>query len=315
MWTALQLATKVGARLGRREVLLGCLSIAGAAPLTAQRSPQAAVDELLAADRAFSAASARVDLVAGLSAMMAPDVIAPVQGRGLLQGVEAVRADLMRDSSNATSRAEWTPVRGGISADGTHGFTFGFMTVRRADGTIVPGKYLAYWVKGDAGWRVAGYRRSRRAAGAVETALLAPALPAALVAPLRDAALVERHRTSVLQAERDFAAEAQVVGLRAAFAKFGSADAMNMGGPAVAGFVLGNEAIAAAVSQGQPEGGSTVDWGPEQALVASSGDLGISFGYIVPKAAPPAGQERPRIPFFTVWRRAGPGAPWRYVAE
>jgi ketosteroid isomerase-like protein len=38
---------------------------------------QSAVDELLAADRAFSAASATTDLVSGLSAMFADDVVIP----------------------------------------------------------------------------------------------------------------------------------------------------------------------------------------------------------------------------------------------
>jgi hypothetical protein len=180
---------------------------------------------------------------------------------------------------------------------------------------VVPGKYLAYWVKGADGWRVAGYKRARRAEGTVDTTMLAPALPAALRAPVRDAAAIAAHRASVMQAERDFAGEAQVIGLRAAFAKHGSADAMNIGGPNDASFVLGNEAIATAVSQGSPDGASAVNWGPDRALVASSGDLGITFGFIEPNAAPAAGQPKPRFPFFTVWRRAGPGAPWRYVAE
>lgn len=317
MRTTVQLAQEVGTRLGRRAVLLRCVPLAGVALLAAAqpRTPAAAVDELLAADRAFSTASARGSMITGLTAMMAPDVIMPVPGRGFADGVEAVRTELARDTLNRDSRAEWTPVRGGISADGLHGFTFGFLTVRRADGTTVPGKYLAYWVKGSDGWRVAGYRRARRPDGAVDTGMLAPALPPALLAPTRDATTVAAHRESVMQAERDFAGEAQVIGLRAAFAKHGSADAMNIGGPTDAGFVIGNEAISVAVSQGQPEGASAVNWGPDRALVASSGDLGITFGFIEPNAAPAAGQAKPRFPFFTVWRRAGPGEPWRYVAE
>ncbi len=330
MWTAIRLAQEVGARLGRREVLLGCLSLAGLAgsvaagrpapppaltPGAIARTPAAAAAELLDADRAFSAASARTTMIEGLSAMMDAAVIVPVPGRGFVDGLDAFRAELARDSLAATSHARWTPVRAGVSADGRHGFTFGFLEVRRADGTLVPGKYLAYWVKGARGWRVAAYRRVRRAAGAVDTALLAPALPPRLVAPATDPAVLAQHRESVMQAERDFAAESQVIGLRAGFAKFGSADAMNMGGPAAPGFTLGNEAIAAAVSQGVPDGQSPVNWGPERALVASSGDLGITFGFIVPNAEPPAGQQRPRLPFFTIWRRAGTGAPWRYVAE
>src|SRR2546428_9713920 len=44
----------------------------------ASDSPQTVVDELLAADRAFSAASAKTDLVSGLTAMFADDVAIPM---------------------------------------------------------------------------------------------------------------------------------------------------------------------------------------------------------------------------------------------
>jgi len=280
----------------------------------APRSPAAAVAELLAADRAASAASSRTTMIPGLTAMMASDVVMPVPGRGFADGVDAVRAEIARDTLNAGSRADWAPVRGGISADGRHGFTFGYITVRRADGTVMPGRYLAYWVKGADGWRVAVYRRNRRPDGAIDTALLAPALPSRLVGVEKDAGRLANHWGSLMQSERDFARESQTIGLHDGFRKFGSADAMNMGGNARAAFVLGNEAIARAVSQGE-NGGSSVNWGPDRALVASSGDLGVTIGFIEPNTPPANGGPKPRFPFFTIWRRASPDAPWRYVAE
>ena len=51
------------------------------------------------------------------------------------------------------------------------------------------------------------------------------------------------------------------------------------------------------------------------AVVASSGDLGISFGYIRPNGKPPDGAPPQGSPFFTIWHRASPTAPWRYIAE
>jgi hypothetical protein len=48
-------------------------------------------------------------------------------------------------------------------------------------------------------------------------------------------------------------------------------------------------------------------------IVASSGDLGVTIGMIHPNT-PRAGQPA-NFPFFTIWRRANPTAPWRYVAE
>ena len=49
-------------------------------------------------------------------------------------------------------------------------------------------------------------------------------------------------------------------------------------------------------------------------FVASSGDLGVSIGTIHPNHPDANGQSN-SFPFFTVWRRDGPNAPWRYIAE
>lgn len=317
MRPTVRLAKEVGARLGRRALLFRLLPLACATLLLGAqaRTPDAAIAELLAADRTFSAASAHTTMLDGLTSMMAADVIMPVPGRGFADGSAAVRAEFARDPLNAASRAEWSPIRGGVSADGMHGFTFGFITVSRADGTLIPGKYLAYWVRGADGWRVAAYKRTRRGPGEVDTTLRAAAVPLAPVPVTRDGGVLRAHLESVLQAERDFAAEAQVIGLGPAFTKYGSPDAMNLGGADTPGFTFGNVAIAEAVSAGSPPGTSAVNWGPERALVASSGDLGITFGFITPNAEPAAGQAKPRFPFFTVWRRASRDAPWRYVAE
>jgi ketosteroid isomerase-like protein len=281
--------------------------------VTAAVTPQSAVDELLAADRAFSAASATTDLVSGLSAMFAPDIVIPNPPGAFVHGKEAVIAALRANADNATSRTEWTPVRGGISADATHGFTAGFMTVHRGDGTTLPLKYLAYWVKQPAGWRVAAYKRVRAGEGSPSLAMMPPALPDQLVAPDADAAAVARHRESLDKAERAFSDESQRIGLGAAFAKYGSADALNLAGGSEAGLVVGNENIAKLVSAGQPATASTLHWAPDTVIVASSGDLGVTIGMIHPNA--PVADQPSGFPFFTIWRRASASAPWRYVAE
>ena len=176
-------------------------------------TPQSAVDELLAADRAFSAASAKTDLVSGLTAMFADDVVIPNPPGQWAEGKTAVAAVLRANADNARSRTEWTPLRGGISADGQHGFTAGFMTLHRPDGATLALKYLAYWVKQPDGWRVAAYKRVRAGEGPASSAMLAPALPAQLVPPSTDAAAIARHRDSLDRAERAFSDEAQKIGL------------------------------------------------------------------------------------------------------
>jgi len=291
--------------------LAGCATQDRSAP---GPTPQEVVAELLAADRAFGAAG--TDPVAALGAMLAEDVIMPAPPGRFLEGRTAVLEAVGSLPDHAGARLTWAPIRGGISSDGLHGFTFGYMILHRADGAEVPLKYLAYWVKGPAGWRVAAYKRRPRPAGEVSLALLPAALPAALEAATGDTAVVTRHRLSLDSVERAFSEEAQRIGLGAAFARYGSPDAMNMGGPDQAGFVFGADSIAVLVSAGEPASGSSVSWAPDhRVIVASSGDLGITFGLIRPNTSPEGGNPPAGVPFFTIWRRAGPGAPWRYVAE
>ncbi len=64
-------------------------------------------------------------------------------------------------------------------------------------------------------------------------------------------------------------------------------------------------------SEGKP---SPVSWAADEgSIVASSGDLGVTFGYIRQNTPAPG---NPRgVPFVTIWRRADASQPWRYVAE
>jgi hypothetical protein len=56
-----------------------------------------------------------------------------------------------------------------------------------------------------------------------------------------------------------------------------------------------------------------VSWSADRAIVASSGDLGVTFGFIRPNAGRPEGAGA--TPFFTIWRRADVNDRWRYIAE
>lgn len=182
----------------------------GADPASA---PAAVADELLAIDRAFAAASERTDVAAGLAPMLAEDVVMPVPG-GFAVGRDSVLAAIRAAPPNQSARLGWTPVRVGISADGRHGFTLGYFTLRGADGSSTTGKYLTYWVKGAEGWRAAVLRR-RRADGTPALTELPPALPPRGVAPSNDSAAIGRYRQSLDTAERAFSRDAQRIGLRA----------------------------------------------------------------------------------------------------
>jgi ketosteroid isomerase-like protein len=281
-----------------------------------EQTPQSVADELLAADRAFAAAAERVNVIEGISAMLDDSVIMQIPAPTFARGKPAAVASLRSNADNERSRMTWTPVRAGISADGRHGFTYGYATLVRPDSTRVPLKYLAYWIKGPAGWRVAAYKRRPRPAGEVPMQLMSPSLPASLVAATLDSNVVKRHRASVMAAEKEFSDTAQTIGIGPAFERFGRrADAMNMGGPIDTAFVIGSPAIGRSIGAGYPGSGSPVSWASDyDAIVASSGDLGVTFGFIRPNASPAAGQQPQVFPFFTIWRRE-PGGRWLYIAE
>ena len=73
---------------------------------------------------------------------------------GVIWGSQKAIDTLKSNPANAGARVEWTPARVGLSADGRHGFTAGYMTIHRADGTAAPGKYLVR--SGEAAGRLEG---------------------------------------------------------------------------------------------------------------------------------------------------------------
>ena len=284
------------------------LSFLAGSLFPSQTSPSQLSESLLATDRRFSS-NAQAAPTRQVFAEMLADSVMWQTPQGFVRGRNAALAAFDASPEAATSRLRWTPIRAGVSADGQHGFTFGYMTQTRADGTTSPLKYMAYWVRTGQSWRVLAYKRSRSSEAATDTAMLPPSLPGHLVPPVRDITVLAAHRTSVMDAERAFSAEAQRVGVGNAFATFGLPDAVNLGG-GTAHVVKGNMTIARDVSPNGDLSLASVRWAPDTAFVASSGDLGITFGRITPNEGP-----RREIPFFTIWRRADARSPWRYVAE
>ena len=287
-------------------VAVGCAMIVAAMP--AQAAPADAAAELGAAEIAFSTAAATTDLPAALAAMFDDKVVMPLPDGSFATSKADARAALAANPANQGARGEWAPVRVGISADGQHGFTFGYMTVRKDGAPDRQAKYLSYWVKTPAGWRVAAYKRAGKPEGQ-GTAPMPPLVPARLAAPSSDAARTAEFGKSLAAAEKAFSDEAQKIGLGAAFKKNGRPDAMNMGRDAA--FRIGADAIGGDMGDDPV---SPVAWSADGVLVASSGDLGVTWGMIRLNAPPPAGQPA-AIPFFTIWYRSNPGEPWRYVAE
>ena len=296
-------------RLAFRFALAAGLS--AVTSLSAQTPSEVAV-ELLAADRAFAAAAGDAGLLSALSGMFAADVILPAPGGMFVHGKDAALDLLRTNPANEGSRASWAPLRAGVSADGLHGFTFGYMTIQRPDSTEALAKYMTYWERQSEGWRARAWKRAPRDPAEISGQMMDPALPIQLVEPESDPAIVRAHEESLAEAERAFSRDAQSIGLDAAFVRYGSPDAVNMG-PPNGPYLVGAGAIGRMVGEGEPANGSSVSWGPDEGvIVASSGDLGITFGLI--RSNDPASDATP-FPFYTIWGRASPDAPWRYVAE
>ena len=267
------------------------------------------IDELLTIDREHARRAQRTNVIDALGGMFADDVYLSAYG-AFHHGRDSALTRLRAVPENLTARLEWTPIRAGVSGDGQHGFTYGFMTLVRADSTKLPLKYLAYWVRKPDGWKLAVYRRGSRGEGTPSTAMREPSIPDKVVPINRDAAIVSRHAKALGDAERDFSTLAGKIGLGPAFTQNAATDAMNMGGGQAADFLYGPEAIGAGVGAGET-GPSKLTWGPDTVLVASSGDLGVTIGHI--NAPADGGQPTRRIPFFTVWKKVG--GVWKFVAE
>lgn len=290
---------------------LAALILLLAAPAARAQTAQANVDSLLAADRAFAAAAAGAATpVDALAPMFDADIVLPA-GPTLSVGRDAALAVFRAVPAWQTGSVSWRPVRGGVSADGTQGFTYGYLTVTAGDPARRERKYLAYWVRRPAGWRVVAYRQSPREAGEPTAGMQPPALPGFAAAPGADAAATARHQASLAAAEQAFSDRAQLVGLASAFREYGRPDAVNLGTPGAA-FVPG----VAAISAGMESSGATspLNWSTERSVVASSGDLGVSLG-LIRRNTPPTDGSPASFAFFTVWKRDTPDGPWRYIAE
>ncbi len=303
----------------KKFLKIAALSLLLVAPVSAPGAVQAPsastsagqlADEIIATDRAFAAAAADKDTLSALSAMFHDDIIMPLPDGTFARGKAAAIEAMRTNPFNTASRAEWVPIRAGISADGQHGFSLGYMTLTGNDGSPRLAKYLTYWLRTAQGWRAGAYKRMGRPEGDVSLELMAPSLPVRLVTAQADPDRVNQYRQSLMAAEQAFSDQAQRIGIGPAFRLNGREDAVNVGGEA--SFAVGAETISRFVGDGSAT--SPVHWGADDALVASSGDLGVTFGVIRPNGPTPEGRPAASA-FFTIWRRDSPDDRWLYIAE
>lgn len=115
---------------------------------------------------------------------------------------------------------------------------------------------------------------------------------------------------AIFEADVAFARMSMERGIGAAFEFFTTPESVHL--PAAGPVDRGNQAIAEAMS-GPP--GATLNWRPESAEVATSGDFGFTYGtyeYRIPnpQGAPLVNTGR----YLTVWRRRNDGA-WKVAVD
>jgi len=291
----------------------GSPSAAPRAPSTARPATlDARLSALLAADRAHAAASAS-SLVAGFPASLAADAVFLYPGRPIAQGRDATAA-LLRSLPNAAGRTmTWRPVLGGVSADGTRGYTVGYgerggIPAGSVEASHV--KYIAFWKKDDAGrWQVAAWALGGGAPGAPDTAPAACSSSDVGVASAASApggeAVAAATRDAVRRADSSFAALAARAGAAEAFGTYVADGGASLGGGAE--LTCGRDAVRRSFASVAP--GALV-WEPRFADGAASGDLGFTVGVATIRGELTSHYSK----YLTVWRKQ-PDGEWRFVAD
>jgi ketosteroid isomerase-like protein len=301
----------------------GTLAPAPSAATGGQGGGQGRIDlrevraELLAADRAYSAASAAGgNFVEGLVATLAEDVIYLPAGGNFYRGREAVRTLLSSNPSNPFSTYKWTPVRGDVSADGTLGYTYGYYSLdippfNGRPARTALGKYAAAWRKENGAWKATVLLRNPRPEGPVSETP-----PAGYESPdtKHERHFPNDHRTSALESmldnDRAFSAVAEssrdFAGTLAAFA---APDGATNGGGAE--FAWGPDAIRADAFP--PPAEHSFLWEPVEGDVAESGDLGFSVG-IATERLRATGEVLGYTKYLSIWKRQNDGR-WRFVFD
>ena len=261
--------------------------------------------QLSATERAFSDSAASTSAADGMARMF-DNTVRLVAGPRIVVGADSALAMLRTNPLNVANRASWQTARVGISADGSHGFSIGYMDVGK-DTIASRAKFLAYWERRNGNWKVIAYKRNVRQPGPLPSATLAPSLP------LGGRSTSTSHSealASLRAAEVAFSDSAQR-SIDDAFFYFAAPDANHFGSPNDVGYITGPSAIRNRNGGAPPPAGVKLAWEISETIVAPSGDLGVNLGFVTITRP---GQPPAQIPFMTVWRRNSEGQ-WRFIAE
>lgn len=159
---AAEFAARTCVRAGRVALVcaiaLGCARAPAAAPGSPAPHPEL-VSQLMAADRAFAAATAARG-IDGWMEFMAPDAVRLARMADPVRGTEAIRKSDAPTFANPAVRLTWDPTDAGAFEDGRVGWTVGRYEVHRktnagADVVAAHGRYITMWRRAPNGrWMV-----------------------------------------------------------------------------------------------------------------------------------------------------------------
>lgn len=286
-------------------------SFAGASLLVPSSEAEAAHDELLRADLGRADSVVRLGFADGLTSNFASDVLYLRGGLPILRGRLAARAVMSAESLGTKASVRWQAVRAETSTDHKSGFTYGYAIygVAQAGAPVLRvDRYIAFWRKESAGWRIAGYAETY---GSPPPAMTLPAIASDSV--VADAAMSRQRGAleEIRAADTDFSRDATRFGTGEAFGRYAAQDAQIFSGPGE--FITGPRAITE--SFGPPGKKSSLVWHPVEGEMAKSGDLGFTVGNAVFNGEREDGQMIVRYSkYLTVWKRQRDGS-WRYVVD
>jgi ketosteroid isomerase-like protein len=281
------------------------LSLAlGSAAAAAGQSASPSLKRLIEAERAFSSMSEARGVREAFLYYLADDSIVfrpgPVPGRRVYEDLPG----------SSTLLLTWTPEYAEVSAGGDLGFTTGPYLARDRTRTSAPaghGHYVSVWERqANREWKVsfdAGVRHPEPGPAPAETA----SLPAGFKRWRGRRADRISERSMLLKEESKFAQTARAGRLAEAYVAHAADDirVYRDGRLPVAGKVAWLKLVSSLAGR--------YSWGPVDAVVSSTGDLGFVFGgcdVLSPEESQPFGSSS----YLRIWRKTAAGE-WRIILD
>ena len=274
-------------------------------------APLSVRDSIVALDARRGTLTAGREWVEVASAPLAEDVIYLAPGAPLVVGRDAARTILATQRPASDAIVAYEPLVAGISRDGSAGFTYGSrittLPSAAANERVHVTRYIAYWRRTAAGWRIAAYAD-------IGGDPVPPGIATELVVPRPSLMRQHGERAEnavrmVWQTDSLFSIAADRDGVPSAFAANVADYGATFAGTLLA---VGPQAVRAELEAHRP---GSLTWSPVFADAAESADLGFTVGDYVFTGPGASGAVTQRFgKYLTVWKLQSDGH-WKFVVD